>query len=175
MAMLCSAPLLRITKLPQIDRQAGFTLIELIAVLVILGIIAAMASQMLAEGLSSYMMGKKVIDANWQGQVGIERMIRDLRMVRSANDISINTGSEFAFVDMTGTTIDYKLSGTNLLRNTQVLANGITSLAFTYYDKAGASGATAANTHYVKFAFTVTQNNVNYNLSTMAFLRDLSS
>src|SRR5690348_6666928 len=100
-----------------LTKQAGFTLIELIIVIVLLAVIAKISSQMLTEGFNSYLTMEKVTDANWQGQLALGRMVRDLRAVRSANDISVNTSSEITFVDSTGTTIDYKLSGTSLMRN----------------------------------------------------------
>lgn len=153
----------------------GFTLIELIMVIVLIGVVATAGSAMISQGLNSLLTIRKLTDATWQGQFALERMIRDIRAVRSANDITTSTANEFAFTDMDGNSIDYKISGTSLMQGSQIVADGINSLSFTYYDKNGTSGASIANVHYVKISLNVTQNNTNYTIDTIAYLRDLSS
>jgi prepilin-type N-terminal cleavage/methylation domain-containing protein len=156
-------------------KQQGFTLIELISVMVLVSIIVAISSQMLAQGFNAYLTSEDIIDANWQGQMAIERMVRDIRTVRSANDISVKTSSAFTFVNLAGNTMAYSLSGSNLMLNGNILANGVNSLTFTYYDKNGTPGASTANLNYVNIALNITQNNANFSVNTTAFLRDLSS
>jgi prepilin-type N-terminal cleavage/methylation domain-containing protein len=112
-------------------KQQGFTLIELISVMVLVSIIVAISSQMLAQGFNAYLTSEDIIDANWQGQMAIERMVRDIRTVRSANDISVKTSSAFTFVNLAGNTMAYSLSGSNLMLNGNILANGVNSLTFT--------------------------------------------
>lgn len=157
-----------------IKKQRGFTLIEFVMVIVLMGIIASVAAGILAEGLNNLLISRKLTDANWQGQFALERMIRDIRFVRSSSDITTSTASEFAFTDINGNSIDYKLTGTSLVQGSQTLADGISGLTFTYYDKNGASGATGSAIRYVTISLNVTQNDTNYTVSTSAFLRDLS-
>jgi len=161
--------------MPYFKNQQGFTLIELVIVIVILSIIAAVASQMLAQGFNAFLKAQNVTDANWQGQVALERMIRDIRTVRSANDISSSTSTTFSFVNLAGTSMTYTLSGSNLTLNGNVLASGVNSLTFTYYDQNGNVGPSTANIHYVNIDLAIAEGNASYNLSTGVYLRDLSS
>lgn len=153
----------------------GFTLIELILVILIMSIVVAISSKILAQGFDSFMANRDVIEANWQGMIAMERLSRDIREVRSANDITTFTANEFNFIDINGTSIDYQLSGTDLTLNGNLLASGISALNFTYYDKNGNPSSTQANIHYVKVNITVTGNNANYTLGSSIYLRNLSS
>jgi len=157
------------------NKQRGFTLIELVLVILLISILAAVGSRMLAQGLNSFLNEQNVINAYWQGQLAIERMAREIRYVRSAVDILTNTSTEFQFVDIYGNTIDYKKSGTNLVRNTEVLASGVNTLTFSYQDKNGNTVAGTTNVHYVGITLNMTLNNANYNAKTSIFLDDLSS
>jgi len=154
-------------------KQQGFTLIEAIIVIVILGVIGTIATTMLGQGLSAYLTAQNVTDADWQGQIALERMERDLRAVRSLNDISTATSSQFIFTDINGNSITYQLTGTSLMRNSQILADGIQSLSFSYTDKNGSTTATPANIRYVTVTINVTQKKANYNLTTSVNLRDV--
>lgn len=151
----------------------GFTLIELIIVIVFAGIITAITSQMIAQGFNSYLNSKNLIEANWEGRLALGRMTRDIHEVRSAADISTASASQFVFVNRAGTSITYSLSGTNLLRNSQTLASGVQSLAFTYYTQNGATTSTASAIRYVLITLNITQNNTNFSLSRSVYLRNV--
>src|SRR5437868_1186657 len=114
------------------NKQQGFSLIELVMVIILLGIIAVVISKMYATTLTAAQTEQNVTDALSQGRIGIERMARDMRVVRSAGDISVMTSGEFSFTDMGGNSIDYKLTGSSLMRNSQALADGVNTLTFSY-------------------------------------------
>lgn len=156
-----------------LKKQSGFTLIEFVVVIVIMGIIAAISSQMIATGLTSYLSNKDVLNATAQARLAIERITRDIRSVRSSSDISTATATQFTFTDTNGNSISYTLSGTSLMRGSQVLADGIASLSFTYYDKNGSAGPATANIRYVTVALNVTQGNTNFNVDTTVYPRNL--
>lgn len=161
------------------QKQYGFSLIELVIVMVMLGIIAAMSSLLLSQGFNAFFSSANILDANWQGQLAIQRMARDIQLIRSPADISTATASQLTFTDMNNNSISYTLSSSNLNLtkgiNTQTLAVGINSLTFTYYDQNGATPpATTAATRYIKIALVITQNNTNYTLTTAIYPRNLS-
>jgi len=69
-------------------------------------------------------------------RMALSRMIREIRQSASPTEGNITTAAEnsFTFTDVTGATISYSLSGSNLMRNTDVLSANVNSLTFTYYD-----------------------------------------
>ncbi len=156
-------------------KKAGFTLIELVLVIIIMSIVSVVGATMLAQGLQSFLTLQNTTNANWQGQVALERMTREIRYVRSAADVLTQTSGEFQFVDIYGNTIAYTLSGGNLVRNSQTLASGVNSLTFTYHDNNGNTVATSTNLHYVGISLNITQNGSNYAATTAIFLDDLST
>lgn len=157
--------------------QKGFTLIELVMVIILLSIVAAIASKMLTQGLNALLTGQNVISANWQGQIAMERMSRDILLVRSPAAITTIAANNFAFTDMSNNTVSYSLSGTSLTLtqngNSEVLANGILSLTFSYFDRNGTSTATATLVRQIRISINVTQNNANYTLTTAIYPRNL--
>ena len=156
-------------------KQRGFTLIELVIVIAIIAIISVVTTKMLVQGLTGMLTAQNVVDANWQGQLAIERMSRDIRMIRSSGDITTNTSNDLAFTDINGNSVEYKLTGTDLMRNTQILANGVNTLTFIYKDKNGNTIGGTADGMYINMMLTITQKNANYTLGTAVYLRDLSS
>ena len=155
------------------SNQCGFTLLELIIVIILTGIIVGVATMILQEGFNAILKGKNLIDANWQGRIALERMTRDMLGVRSRNDISTATASQFTFTDSSGTSISYNLSGTTLLRNSIPLADGIQSLTFSYADKNGVSTSTTTDIRYVSTSLNVTQGGANFTISTSVYPRNL--
>jgi prepilin-type N-terminal cleavage/methylation domain-containing protein len=142
----------------------GVTLLEMVLVLVILSIIAALGSSFLSGGLNAYFTERDISDAAWQGRLALERITRDLRTVRSATagDLTISPANQISFIDTSGTSVAYSLSGTTLMRNGQPLADGITSLTFTYIANDGkTTAATVTAVYYIGVSFTVTQGGTN--------------
>jgi len=149
------------------QKARGFSLIELILVIIILSIIAAVGSQMLSSGFNAYFTGRDIIDAEWQGRYAMQRISRELRDVRSATsgDLTITPANQITFTDNSANTITYALSGNTLTRNTLPLADGVTSLSFYYIQADGSTTATsAADVMYISVDIAVHLNNSSYSL-----------
>lgn len=155
--------------------QRGFTLVELIVVIVILGTLAVITGPMLQAGFSSYFTQRNLSDADWQGRLALERIARDIRALSSTNNITTTTSTQFTFVNNANTNVSYTLSGTNLQRNALTLANGINTVTFEYYDSTGAITAVIANIRYITTTLSVTMNNTNLILTTAIDLRNIVS
>lgn len=155
--------------------QQGFTLIEIALVVVLLGLISTAVVRFYSQQLIATQTMQNASDAFWQARLAMERMVIDIRSIQSTNAITTNTSNTLAFTDVNNSTYTYTLSGTNLLCNSRVLASGINSLTFSYFDKNGTSTATLANVRYIKVAINVTKNNTNVNLTTSVYLREMNT
>jgi prepilin-type N-terminal cleavage/methylation domain-containing protein len=155
----------------------GFTLIEMVAVIIIAGIIFSFGSALLGNVFSGYALKRDATDADWQAKVALERMARELRAVRSATtaDLAFPSNSEIRFVDTDGNNVCFYLNAGQLRRaeNTpaqacgttgmQVLADNIASLNFRYWDNAGtevlppATPVSVTTVYYITMSLTVTE------------------
>ena len=148
------------------QRDGGFSLVELILVIIILSTIAAVGSQMLSSGFNAYFSGRDLIDAEWQGRYAMQRISRELRDVRSATSGDlVMSSSQITFTDNSANVITYALSGNTLTRNTLPLADGVTSLSFYYIQADGSTTATsAADVMYISVDIAINLNNSSYSL-----------
>ncbi len=147
-------------------KQKGFTLLEIVLVIIILGIILAGVSDILMLGFRSFITGQNIVNANWQGMVTIERMTRDLSTIRSSSDISVANAGNLTFIDINGNSINYNITGTQLKRNTQVLTDDVQGLTFNYFDRNGAAPATTADIRYITAALTLKYHKTTITLTT---------
>lgn len=137
-------------------------------VIVLTGIIFSFGSALLGNVFSSYSLKRDVTDADWQAKVALERMARELRAVRlaTAADLDIASATQIRFVDTDGNGVCFyrNAAANRLMRSAdgpasacgttspQVLADNVTSLAFTYWDNTGVTTATVANVYYITVA-----------------------
>jgi prepilin-type N-terminal cleavage/methylation domain-containing protein len=147
-------------------RARGFSLIELVMVMVVFGIVAAVAAPVVSSGFQAYFTGRDIAEVDWQARVALERMTRELRAMRAPSDLVITAADDIAFVDLDGNTIRYCMgavggcAGTagDLMRNGQPLAIGISNLDFSFLTRAAVATATPAQVYYVTVAFSATRN-----------------
>ena len=133
-------------------RQIGFSLVEVIVVIVVLGVVASMGAMVLRDGIVGYLRGREITGADWQGRLAMERMTRELRTIASPNYSNIAAtacgSSTFTFSDATGNAISYTQSTTTLLRNGQPLADNVGGLRFYCLQSDGKTYSTAAAAAY---------------------------
>jgi prepilin-type N-terminal cleavage/methylation domain-containing protein len=117
--------------------QSGFSLVELIVVIVVLGTVAGMGAIVMRDGILGYLRGRENSSADWQGRLALERITRELRDVAAPNYSNIAATScgtsTFAFSDVNSTPISYTLSTTTLLRNGQPLADNLSANGLRFY------------------------------------------
>lgn len=146
----------------------GFSLFELIMVIVLLGIVAAVAAPFMSAGFQSYFIGKDIAETDGQARVALERLSRDLRSVRAPADLTMTSASDITFIDVDGNSTRYCMGAVGgcpgatgeLTRNSQPLAVGVSALTFSYLTKTGATTAVAAQVFYITVGFTATQNTI---------------
>jgi prepilin-type N-terminal cleavage/methylation domain-containing protein len=151
----------------------GFTLIEMVAVIVVAGIIFSFGSVLLGNVFSGYSLKRDAADADWQAKVALERMARELRAVRSATaaDLDIASATQIRFVDTDGNGVCFyrNAAANRIMRsadgpatacgttNPQVLADSVAVLAFTYWDNAGATTSAVTDVYYIAVALNVAE------------------
>ncbi len=115
-------------------QQIGFSLIELIVVILIVGLLMVGSSQMLYHGFRSFFVTQDLININWQASVALERIILDLHATRSTDDIIVAAANEIMVTNLHGDDINYQVVASQLRRNNQLIANNVQAINFSYYD-----------------------------------------
>ena len=160
-------------------RVRGFTLIEMIIVIVVLGAIFAVGGLVLGRAFESYSLTTATTDVDWQGRVALERMVRELREARSATtaDLDMTSGTQIWFIDRAGSGVCfYRDAATGrLMRSSaasvatcttaspQPLADNIAAggLNFFYYRNNGNVAASAAQVYYISLTLNVVDGQIN--------------
>lgn len=140
-------------------RQLGFSLVELIVVIVVLGIVASMGAVVIRDGMLGYLRGREITSADWQGRLALERVARELRDA-SVIDPGACDSTTFSYMDIYTTTISYTQSTSTLLRNGQPLADNVSGLHFYCLQKDGQTYTTTpAAAYYVTVSMIVATTN----------------
>lgn len=141
----------------------GFSLAEMVVVIVLVGIVFAIGATLLGRVFTSFFATRDITDAEWQGLVALERLSRELREVRSPSELTISPSNRIMFTNLDGDRVEYYVSGTALMRSTgnteMTLADDIAGLNFFYLNSDGTTTATSAATvSYITVRLQVTKN-----------------
>jgi prepilin-type N-terminal cleavage/methylation domain-containing protein len=125
-------------------RARGFTMIELVIVIVLVSVAALVFSKMFIEAVRSYEWVDVEKEKLQEARYAQERMTREFRRVRDNVSINAATATTFTFVDRDAATISISwngVKGTDLVYTkngtARVLAAGVDSLAFAYWKTNG--------------------------------------
>jgi prepilin-type N-terminal cleavage/methylation domain-containing protein len=148
-------------------RQLGFSLVELIVVIVVLGIVAGMGAMVVRDGMLGYLRGREITSADWQGRLALERITRELRDAAAIAAGSCDNSTfpfTFAYSNINAVPISYTLntvqSITSLLRNGQPLADNVTGLHFYCLQSDGQTYTTTPSAvYYVTVSMIVSTTN----------------
>ena len=155
----------------------GWTLIELLTVIIILAVVGTVGARLMSSMFRSYFTARDITSSDAQARVAFERMTRELRQVRSATatDLDPASGAQVRFIDSDGNGVCfYRDAATNRLMRSedgpatacgatrpQPLSDFVTGLNFVYYVNDGRT-TTAVSTavYYVTVHVDVKDNNV---------------
>jgi len=120
--------------------RRGYTLIEAIMVIMILAIIGFGFGNFIITSMQSavFISGRETVTNT--ARSAMNRMVAELMKINRPQNIIIAATAECQFRDLDSSLIDFKQSGTNLLRNSDILATGLGSpegLRFTYLNQSG--------------------------------------
>jgi prepilin-type N-terminal cleavage/methylation domain-containing protein len=162
----------------------GFSMIELIMVIVVAGIISVAVAPIFFGGFQAFFTAQNYADMNAQAELAMDRMAREIRGIDPSQDLdsaTLPTASQLKFHIYNGTAqaawVTYSLSGTNLMRNTDTLAINMSSLAFAYYKSDGTALtppltlAQAQSIWLVRVAVQAAGGSLSESLRTTIFLR----
>jgi prepilin-type N-terminal cleavage/methylation domain-containing protein len=119
--------------------QRGFTLAELLVVIAILGLMLATLVTIQMQGQQSYLIGSHRVEAQQNGRIAVELMVRELRSATSVTLIPSATDMTFEYRDVLENlhTVRYQLAGAVLNRTldgvTTPLIGGVVTLNLTYF------------------------------------------
>jgi prepilin-type N-terminal cleavage/methylation domain-containing protein len=126
--------------------QAGFTLPELLIVIVVASVVALAFSVMFLEAVKTYQFMDAEKDMLEDARYAEERVARELKRVRDNTSINAAGNTTLTFVDRANATITFSwsgVSGADLLYtkngSSQTLAKGVDSLAFRYWKQDGSA------------------------------------
>ena len=117
-----------------IGRQAsnkGFTLLELVIALLVLGVVSLVVAPLLTTGVAALVEGRNHADRERQATLALERFVRDVRGAESGTLEAQDGGMTLRFVSVRdGGEVTYHLGGDQLTRSgpngpARVLATGI--------------------------------------------------
>jgi prepilin-type N-terminal cleavage/methylation domain-containing protein len=155
-------------------RARGWTLIELIMVMVIVGILAIFIGPMLLNAIKAYDRTQTTVGTYGKMRYAMERMAREIAAVRRSAtdttdfDVATMTAGTFSFFKEDGTQVTITLAGTDLNityagTGTGLLADGVGALAFAYYRSDGANvAANATQLAFVEVNMTISDGSTNY-------------
>jgi prepilin-type N-terminal cleavage/methylation domain-containing protein len=152
------------------SRSAGFTLIEVVITLIVIGVLATIGASVMSRGFLAYFVGREIARDDAQGRLAFERMARELRTVRGTADLNIGVANQITITDFDMNVIVYRRNaGTSQLErsqdggaNYQPLADNVSTLTISYLQNDGTTAAAvAANVYYITVLLTIVSSNVN--------------
>src|SRR5574341_583889 len=72
-------------------QSKGFTLVEIVITIVLIGILSGIAAMIILQGVRAYSDEQSRSDVHYQARLALERMAREIRMIRSTADMSTPT------------------------------------------------------------------------------------
>lgn len=149
----------------------GHTLVEMVVVITVLGIIALVPSVVIVESMRIHNRVAPTLEASYQARLATEKMKRELRELDDTSKIGLMSATSLAFVDGEGDTITYALTGTDLTRNDDLLAQGVTDLNFAFVQQDGKVVSTSADLALIEIDLTVQVGVQEYRVLTMVHPR----
>lgn len=157
-------------------QEKGFTLTEVVLVIVILGIIVSMSAPFISASLDSWLFHKTERDVVFSARLALNRMVREIRQAKNPSSITTFTVTEFDFLRIDNTQVDFKQSGNSLLRNSNELTNKLQAsggLSFTYLDTDGNVATTKDNIRMVRVKLVLVSGDSSVTIESLARLRNI--
>ncbi len=133
----------------------GYTLIEMVLTVVVLSIIGLTSSKVIIESMKVYAQTAPTLDASYQAHLAVRHLQRDIRNMRDTSTITALTPTALTFDDVEGHTLEFNLTAGDLTRNGDLLARGVSSFGFRYFQQDGSVATGPGNLHLIEIDLTV--------------------
>ncbi len=120
--------------------KRGFTMIEAVVVLVLVAVVMLGLAGVITTVMRSYVLIAGRDAAMGKARSAMNRMLTEIRLTRKPQNITTYATSEIEFINLNNQTINFKQSGSDLLRNSATLETGLMTpigLRFTYLGTTG--------------------------------------
>jgi len=129
-----------------LPQNKGFTLVEAIVALVMVGIFAALAGFVMTQVASGYVFSRKNADTVQKAQIAMTRIGKELTAATAISPSPAEPVTSAVTCTRTGpVVIEIALSGNAVRINGTTLIDRVTTFTLAYFDADGAATATAAN------------------------------
>jgi prepilin-type N-terminal cleavage/methylation domain-containing protein len=140
------------------SNKRGYTLIELILTIIIVGIIAGVSAQVLLRGIDAYSLIMNRKDALQHARIGMDRMVSELSMVRNT-DLSSISDTNISFWDINGNLTNFRRRSQyntyELYRGEDFLAGRLGLLDFDFYQSNGTSTSLPNSVRLINIELTI--------------------
>jgi type II secretory pathway pseudopilin PulG len=156
--------------------KSGFTLIELTIIIAVLAIISFIVASIVTKAADAWVFVKARETALSQGRMAVERMVRELRAINKPVNIITATTTECEFINTTSATVNFRQSGSDLMRNSDILTSGLVipeGLRFTYYDANLNTTSTKQSMRYITIRLQLIRGSQDITLEDSARIRNL--
>ena len=109
--------------------QKGFSLIEMMVVVFILGLIILALVTFFTGGIKSWVAGQSQLEAQRNARQAMDRMVRE---IREASEVTTKNDTKIIFDTPWVTEITYELLSNTINRNNIPLINNVSNLDFDY-------------------------------------------
>ncbi len=150
-------------KTASLYKKTGFTLIEVIMAIVLIGIVATVVAMTVYQGARAFGQAGARGDLTEEARLAIDRMSKELMFARclpagaacapQAADITVMLAGDMRFVNIENAGRGFRVNAGNLMMRNgvldadpeDILAGNVSALNFTYLDRNGASAATVSD------------------------------
>ena len=151
--------------LSHLQLNRGFTLVELVITIVLIGILSAVGSTMISDSFTTTRSVNSSQGIAGQARYVIERIGREIRETKYLSDktyaITPTSATKLIFTKSNDVTVTINNSGANLTlgysspATTSTLTNQVGSFAVTYYDVSGAITNSNSAIRFVQISLTL--------------------